>query len=321
MEQRQRHMGYDAVAPAAPAARRPAAWHAGRFARACCCLLAAAATAAVLLARGSQRAGAAGAGDGGSRLPGRIAALAAALSATAAPHPQQLVAQPIPGSGNWSVVPDSDPPDLCTVKPDRIVSTSPAKWWCAEPAHRVTTCSTCAGSCLSPASALHNLAVANASEPFVGWNPQGGGLNSTSQALNVKLPGSGQIIRAILWANAGDVEHDPAWIKVWSSYSGEDWKLIDTIDTTGLQGDSSVTVLPLPGNLEPTSETRAKYWSINPGGIELQSIPRSVGLCTTPACTQCGAPRHMFNWASDQPGSTYSLWLARQPPSVEVPGL
>jgi hypothetical protein len=27
----------------------------------------------------------------------------------------------------------------------------------------------------------------------------------------------------------------------------------------------------------------------------------------------------MFNWASDKPGSTFSLRLARQPPNVEVP--
>jgi len=302
---------YEAVGPAR-VERGRRKWAAGRLTSACCCCIVAAA-AAVLLARGRET----GTGAGGTlSAPARLAAVAMALSQAHPLRLQQLVAQAIPSTDNSSVVPDHDPPDLCTVKEDRIVSVSPTKWWCTAPAHRVTNCNSCVGSCLSPAAALQNLAAANASEPFVGWNPQGGGVNSTSQALTVKLKGSGSIIRAILWANAGDVKHDPMWIKVWSSYTGEDWKLLDTINVAALQGDSTMTVLPLPGNLEARSETRAKYWSINPGGIEFQSIPRSVGLCTTPSCTDCGAPREMFNWASDQPGSTFSLWLARQPPNV-----
>lgn len=54
--------------------------------------------------------------------------------------------------------------------------------------------------------------------------------------MTVKLPGSGAILRAILWANAGDVKHDPQWIKIWSAYEGEDWKLIDVLDVRHLQG-------------------------------------------------------------------------------------
>jgi hypothetical protein len=54
--------------------------------------------------------------------------------------------------------------------------------------------------------------------------------------VTVKLPGSGAILRAILWANAGDVKHDPLWIKIWSAYEGEDWKLIDVLDVRHLQG-------------------------------------------------------------------------------------
>jgi hypothetical protein len=133
-----------------------------------------------------------------------VAATSEALS-TQPTRTQLLVAQDIPGSDNSSVVPDLDPPNLCTIK-GKVVAVSPAKWFCAQPAHRVESCATCSAECLSPEAALENLAAANASEPFVGWNAQGGGADSEAQSVTVHLPGSGDLVRAILWANAGDVE-------------------------------------------------------------------------------------------------------------------
>ena len=264
----------------------------------------------------------------------KVAAISRALSLSppSATRIQRLVAQDIPSSGNSSVEPMQDPPNLCTIR-GSVVSVSPRKWFCANPAHRTDTCATChSGSCLSPEAALLNMAEANASEAFVGWNPQGGGPGNQDQSVTIKLPGSGEAVRAILWANSGLPEHDPAWIKVWASHDGEYFQLRDIIDVRHLQGNSDLTVLPLAGhrrnasaellgNLDSRSQTRAKYWRVNPGpgaptgpeGIQLQSIPRSIGLCPTVACTNCGAGNTFFNWAAEQGESTYARWLARQP--------
>ena len=262
-----------------------------------------------------------------------------APAGTGAGSRQQLVEQDIPGSGNGSVVPIEDPPDYCTIK-GTVWSMLPRKFFCAVPAHRTDTCETCDGPehCLSPEAALLNLEAANASLPFKGWNPQGGGEYNDRQSVTIRLPGSGEVIRSILWANAGDVEHDPEWIKVWSSYDGSFFQLRDVLNVTALRGNSDLTVLPLegdvsnwgalplmessdiavhatkglPGNLNTRSQTRAKYWRINPGGIKYQSIPRSVGLCPTVDCTNCGQPRSMFTWASEQQGSTFAQWRAAE---------
>ena len=82
-------------------------------------------------------------------------------------------------------------------------------------------------------------------------------------------------------ANAGDTEHDPLWIKVWTGSSPEGkFDLVDTINVTALRGDGNIHVLPItqgPG----TAVRSRKLWRINPGGQSYQSIPRTVGLCTT----------------------------------------
>ena len=280
---------------------------------------------------------------------------------------QGLLMQEIPGSSNASVVPQPEPPDLCTVK-GKVWEVTPPKWFCGAPAHRTATCASCHGECLSPDAALANLCAANASAPFVGWNAQGGGLDSDTQSVTIMLPGLGQVglaVRALLWANAGDGKHDPEWIKVWSSHDGEFFQLRAWLDVKALRGNSDITVLPLvatcppfysvsqtaagcecvpteldftanatdnssevhggerveclPGNVDATSETHAKYWRINPGGIKFQSIPRSMGLCSTEDCARCGQPRAFFTWASDQPQSTFSQWLKRQPQPLSPP--
>jgi len=275
--------------------------------------------------------------EGWSRSKARALSQVTVRDSHRAASMQRLVAQDIPSSGNASVVQDRDPPNFCTIV-GSVVSVSPRKFFCALPAHRTETCSTCNGSanCLSPEAALHNLGEAKSSRAFVGWNPQGGGQNDQGQAVTVKLPGSGEAVRALLWANSGVPEHDPEYIKIWSSHDGEYFQLRDVLDVRHLQGNSDLTVLPLkgaawmrnnvsetlPGNLDSRSQTRAKYWRINPGPgaptgpdrIRLQSIPRSMGLCSTVDCTNCGAPRRFFNWASDQADSTYSRWIYRQPP-------
>ena len=148
--------------------------------------------------------------------------------------------------------------------------------------------------------------------------------------MTLRLPGdNGQTIRAILWANAGDVTHDPEWIKVWSSHDGSNFQLRDVLNLTSLRGSSAVTVLPLtgdpdnwramplteenaiaampakglPGNLDTRSEVRANFWRVNPGGIAHASMPRTIGLCTTQDCTNCSAtasePRSLFLWRSE----------------------
>ena len=52
------------------------------------------------------------------------------------------------------------------------------------------------------------------------------------------------------------------------------YDLIEEVDISALQGDDTITVVPV-NNVD----VRAKYWRINPGGITAQSIPRVMGLC------------------------------------------
>lgn len=238
---------------------------------------------------------------------------------------QRLLEQEIPGSDNASMVIMDDAPNYCTAKAE-FVATSPMHWYCGvcggtgEPG-RVDTCAKCneTVNCLGPAAALENLGVANSSEPFRGWNPQGGGESSDTQSLTLQFPLRAVLVKAILWANAGDTAHDPTWIRVFSSSDGTNWQLVNTVNTTSLQGSAEIHILPL--HLDATKATSAKFWRINPGGIAMQSIPRSVGLCPTVDCTGC-APESSplaakYLWASDQAGSTYSQWLEKQPVLVE----
>ena len=87
-----------------------------------------------------------------------------------------------------------------------VVGVFPPKWYCAEggglgrPA-AVDSCAKCNSTvCLGPEAALNNLDAANESQPFVGWNPQGGGVDSRDQS--VTLEGSidnSLAVVAILW--------------------------------------------------------------------------------------------------------------------------
>jgi hypothetical protein len=53
----------------------------------------------------------------------------------------------------------------------------------------------------------------------------------------------------------------------------------------------------LLGNVDAASSIRAAYWRINPGGIGSESMPRTLGLCSTPACTHCPHLSSYFLWA------------------------
>jgi len=145
----------------------------------------------------------------------------------------------------------------------------------------VDSCNDCEGNCYSPAAALDNrddTALQDA-DGFVGWNPQGGPENNENQYIDFDLGGRGATITGLLWANAGDTDHDPATIKVFSSDDGVTYTLVDTVDSSALQGSKAMKALPVAN-----ADTRAKFWRINPGGIEKQSIPRVMGLCNTPDC-------------------------------------
>ena len=148
----------------------------------------------------------------------------------------------------------------------------------------VDSCNDCDGNCYSPAAALNNrddTALQDAGG-FVGWNPQGGPENNADQYIDFDLGGRGATITGLLWANAGDTDHDPATIKVFSSDDGVTYTLVDTVDSSALQGSKAITALPVAN-----ADTRAKFWRINPGGIANQSIPRVMGLCNTADCKAC----------------------------------
>jgi len=119
-------------------------------------------------------------------------------------------------------------------------------------------------------------------------------------------------------------------IKVWSSSDGHFFELRDVLNVSALRGSSNATALPLegdaanwralpltedafvsvlpakglPGNAAGASETRVKYWRINPGGSgsKYPITPRSFGLCSNANCTNCTTdadhPRESFLWAA-----------------------
>lgn len=150
----------------------------------------------------------------------------------------------------------------------------------------VDSCLDCAGNCLSPAAAFANRGpIVDQAAGFVGfegWNPQGAADNNAEQYIDYDLGGKGATVKAILWANAGDTTHDPANIKLWSSEDGITYDLVQEIDVSALQGDDSISVVAVAND-----DVRAKYWRVNPGGIEKQSIPRVIGLCNTADCNSC----------------------------------
>ena len=102
---------------------------------------------------------------------------------------------------------DDGPPEdeLCTMR-STVVEVHPRKFLCAAAGENYT-CDTCEGAptCFSPGTALHNLGV----ETAKGWVPVG--LQDERQSVTLKLQGGDEAVRAILWANVGDTEHDPEW--------------------------------------------------------------------------------------------------------------
>ena len=264
------------------------------------------ALAAIMLALGAVCALAVRAGGDGAT-QGALAALALRNAA----ETQMLVT--IPGSGSVGVaLSKHSAVDYCTL-PGQLVGVSPPDFYCTDVTGNtdayaealvaanvtsgvvggsVDTCNDCSGTCLSPASALENRDISGqdedtcgddgASSCFEGWNPQGGPENDANQYIDFDLGGRGATVKALLWANAGDTDHDPANIKVWSSDDGVTYELVAEVDVSALQGDETMQVVAVPNE-----DTRAKYWRINPGGIAKQSIPRVMGLCNTADCQSC----------------------------------
>lgn len=75
-----------------------------------------------------------------------------------------------------------------------------------------------------------------------------------------------------------------------------------------VQGDATIQVVPT--NIV---DTRAKYWRINPGGIQHQSIPRVMGLCNTVDCNACLYEDGQFSPAANVPDQGYNVYGALQP--------
>jgi len=148
--------------------------------------------------------------------------------------------------------------------------------------------------------------ITDDSSTFVGWNPQGAADDFADYYIDFDLGGRGATIKGLLWANAGDMDNDPANIKLWSSDDGVTYELVETIDVTALQNTTDITVVPVAND-----EVRAKYWRINPGGITLQPIPRVIGLCNTVDCSSClyediNVPEQGYNaFAAIKPAECY----------------
>ena len=125
-------------------------------------------------------------------------------------------------------------PSFCTLQ-GTVQQMFPRKFVCSQAdgaaAFATADCEMCGRSdrCHSPVAALQNLAAVNAS--VGGWDPVFVGLESSGgtnggggkasvtaeefdrQSVTLELAGA-RAITALLWANQGDVLHDPAWIKV-----------------------------------------------------------------------------------------------------------
>ena len=125
-------------------------------------------------------------------------------------------------------------PSFCTLQ-GTVQEMVPRKFVCSQAdgaaLFATADCKMCGRSdrCHSPVAALQNLAGLNAS--VAGWDPVFVGLESSDgtnggggkasvtaeefdrQSVTLELAGA-RAITALLWANQGDVLHDPAWIKV-----------------------------------------------------------------------------------------------------------
>ena len=155
-------------------------------------------------------------------------------------------------------------------------SVNPAAAFCSGTGGSVTSCDQCnTGECFSPAAALGNRDVASKAC----WNPQGAPPNYDD--FHVILD-AGQLVqvKAILWANSGDTIHDPAWMRVYASGDGGSWTQVAHLDMSALRGSKDEAVLPLPESLSRA----ARFWKLNPGGLQHQPVPRIMGVCDTPDC-------------------------------------
>jgi len=168
-----------------------------------------------------------------------------------------------------------------SVLPVDVIAFTPSKFYCYGTQALVTTCDDCtSGVCASPQAAVRNLDTHNDEM----WNPiehveNTDDISVTLDAKKVKKVG------AILWANMGDTTHDPATLKIETADTPEGpWTEVETIDMSSLQGSSKKTALKLEAAVE------ARYFKLSPGGIQYQSIPRIIALCTTGDCKKGVTP-------------------------------
>ena len=161
--------------------------------------------------------------DPGLRSPLDLAARAAALSRAlqlARPPPPPFLGRQDTARTRLSKLQDAGAdaeaeeaaapePAFCTLR-GTVVESHPRKFLCEAAAGHNYTCDVCDGAskCFSPAIALENLAAA----PDKQWIPAGA--VDQRQSVTIRLPGSGEAVRAILWANEGDEEHDPEWYAI-----------------------------------------------------------------------------------------------------------
>jgi len=168
-----------------------------------------------------------------------------------------------------------------SVLPVDVIAFTPAKFLCSGTETSVATCDKCtSGICASPEAAVFNLDTENGEM----WNPIAHSENADdiSVTLDAKTV---EKVSAILWANKGDTDHDPTTLKIETANTPEGpWTEVKTFDMSSLRGDSKKSAL----KLEPAVD--ARYFKLSPGGIQDQSIPRVVALCSTDDCKKEPAP-------------------------------
>ena len=144
---------------------------------------------------------------------------------------------------------------------------------------------------MSPAAALENRDTDSAAM----WNPQGAPQNYNDFYISVDadFPTS---VEAVLWANNGDTVHDPTQLLVFLSDDAVSWTHVATLDLSAIVGSKDKTVLAMP------AARAARYWKLNPRGIQFQPQPRVIGLCDTPDCT-----------------ATTAAWASKETPTEEFP--
>ena len=164
--------------------------------------------------------------------------------------------------------------------PVEIVAFTPSTFYCSGTGATVGTCEECESGCLSPRAALDNRDVDGPAT----WNPISHVPNADDISLTVDA-GRATSVASILWANAGDTTHDPAYMKVETADDAAGpWTEVIDMDMSEIRGKKTVEALPLP------SPVTARYFRLSPGGIQWQTTPRAIGLCTTADCAPPPAP-------------------------------